>query len=201
MQQQCFEAIETLTRAAEYCDEETGTHVNRISYYTSKLAEHLGMDNMWCENIFYASPMYDLGKLAIPDKILLKPGKFTNEEWEIMKSRTTHGYRMINNNKSPYLQMGAEIALSHHEYWEGSGYPYGLVGEKIPLPARLMMICDVYDVLRSQRLYKSSMNHNDAVNVMRNSDKRIQVNEFDPTVYNAFLVCSDTFEDIYENCR
>ena len=138
------ETIATMTRAAAYKDEETGAHVARISFYTVELAQALGLDSEFCDTIHYASPMHDVGKIAIPDAILLKPGGFEPHEWEIMKTHAALGGKLLRGTDSPYLVMGAEIADGHHERWDGGGYPLGLAGEAIPLSARIMQICDVY---------------------------------------------------------
>jgi putative two-component system response regulator len=142
------ETILTMTRAAEHKDTDTGSHISRISFYCQELAAALGMSSNFCDEIFYGSPMHDIGKIGIPDHILLKPGGLTPEEWTIMKTHTTLGAQILTKSKSPYLKMGAEIAQNHHERWDGGGYPAGLKGEAIPISARIMNICDVYDALR-----------------------------------------------------
>ena len=149
-----LETIFTMTRAAEHRDEDTGAHVQRISYYSREFARLLGKDKAYTDQIFFASPMHDIGKIGIPDHILLKPGGFEPAEWEIMKGHAAMGAKILGSSKSPYLQMGAEIALNHHERWDGGGYPAGKQGEAIPLSARIMNICDIYDALRSKRPYK-----------------------------------------------
>jgi len=193
-----LEAIFTLMRAAEYRDDETGAHVKRISYYTRVLAEGLGMDKDFCNMIFYASPMHDIGKIGTPDRILLKPGGFTPEEWEIMKQHTVTGDRILADTTSPYLKMGREIALGHHERWDGGGYPAGLKGEAIPLPARIMQIADVYDALRSRRPYKPSFDHIRAVEIICKGDGRTAPTHFDPEILNAFRKQSNTLNEIFE---
>lgn len=197
VRQQCIETVITLTRAAEYRDENTGNHVSRISHYTATLAERLGMDEQFRDHIFYASPMHDIGKLAIPDHILLKPGPLTGDEWEIMKTHTTLGREILGTHSTPYLAMGAQIAQSHHEYWDGSGYPHGLKGEAIPLAARMMTVCDVYDALRSKRPYKTNTSHEETLHTMRHGDARVRPEQFDPEIMNAFFACHDRFEQIY----
>ena len=157
LQESYLETIFTMTRAAEHKDEDTGAHVQRISYYSRELARMLGLDEEFVDKIFFASPMHDIGKIGIPDHILLKPGSLTPDEWEIMKGHTSMGAKILGNSKSPYLKMGAEIALNHHERWDGGGYPNGKRGEAIPLTARIMNICDVYDALRSKRPYKPAL--------------------------------------------
>jgi putative two-component system response regulator len=197
VRQHCIETVLTLTRAAEYRDETTGNHVNRISHYTAALAERLGMDSVFRDQIFYASPMHDIGKLAIPDHILLKPAPLTPNEWEIMKTHTTLGREILNGNNSPYLAMGAEIAMYHHEFWDGSGYPTGRTGDMIPLPARIMGICDVYDALRSKRPYKKPHTHDEAIAAITRGDDRVRPEKFDPEVLNSFVSCQGEFAQIY----
>jgi len=193
------EAIYTLMRAAEYRDDETGAHVKRISYYTVALAEILGMDARFCDTIHYASPMHDIGKIGIPDHILLKPKGFTPKEWEIMKSHTTIGADILKDQTSPYLQMGHDIALSHHERWDGDGYPQGIKGEAIPLPARIMQICDVYDALRSKRPYKPAFDHDKAMHIITKGDGRTDPSHFDPEILAAFESSADDLETIFDS--
>lgn len=197
VRQQCIETVLTLTRAAEYRDETTGNHVSRVSHYSATLSEYLGMDSTFRDQIFYASPMHDIGKLAIPDHILLKPGPLEPNEWEIMKTHTTLGREILLGNNSNYLEMGADIALHHHELWDGTGYPAGLSGERIPLAARIMGICDVYDALRSKRPYKSAHTHDETMSIIRTGDRRIRPGQFDPQILDAFFTCSHQFKQIY----
>ncbi|HJP60348.1 MAG TPA: HD domain-containing phosphohydrolase [Gemmatimonadaceae bacterium] len=192
------ETIETLTRAASYKDEETGAHVRRISFYTQELAVALGMNPAFCETIHYASPMHDIGKLAIPDAILRKTGPLTAEEWSVMKSHTTIGAQLVGAGSSPYLQMGAEIALHHHERWNGGGYPAGLKGERIPFSARIMNICDQYDALRSVRSYKKAFAHETVVEIITTGDGRTMPAHFDPDVLAAFKRSAKRFLEIFE---
>ncbi|MES0371376.1 MAG: HD domain-containing phosphohydrolase [Mariprofundaceae bacterium] len=193
------EGLYMLMRAAEYRDDETGAHIRRISYYTKALAGSLGMESQYCETIFLASPMHDIGKIGIPDQILLKPGPFDPHEWNLMKRHTTIGAEILAGGSSPYMQMGHEIALSHHERWDGSGYPHNLAGEDIPLSARIMSICDIYDALRSKRPYKSAFNHAKAIRIIRDGDERIKCSHFDPAVLEAFLSKSADFGEIYDS--
>jgi len=191
------ESIDTLMRAAEYRDDDTGAHVRRISYYTKVLAETMEMDGEFCECIFYASAMHDIGKIGTPDHILLKPGGFTPEEWEIMKTHTVIGGNILAGNSSPYLQMGEEIALAHHERWDGGGYPFGLKGEAIPVAARIMQLADVYDALRSERPYKKAFDHAKSLEIITQGDGRTNPSHFDPDVLAAFVNCADTMNDIF----
>ena len=192
------ETIATMTRAASYKDEETGAHVARISFYSVELAQVLGLDSEFRDTIHYASPMHDVGKIAIPDAILGKPGKFEPHEWEIMKTHAALGAKMLRGSDSPYLVMGAEIAGGHHERWDGGGYPLGLAGEAIPLPARIMNICYQYDALRSKRPYKPAFTHERALEIITVGDGRTMPSHFDPAVLEAFKGCVGRFRDIFE---
>jgi putative two-component system response regulator len=193
-----LETIFTMVRAAEYKDENTGAHVQRISYSSRELARLLGLDQEFVEKIFFASPMHDIGKIGIPDQILLKPEVLTPEEWEVMKGHTLMGAKILGNSKSPYLKMGAEIALNHHERWDGGGYPNGKRAEAIPLAARIMNICDVYDALRSKRPYKPAFDHLKTVDIMMSGDGRTQPGHFDPLILAAFKQNHPVFQDIFE---
>jgi putative two-component system response regulator len=191
------ETIETLARAAAYKDEASGAHVQRISHYAAELACAMGMNAAFCETIRYASQMHDIGKIAIPDSILLKVGPLTHDEWEVMKTHTTLGARLLARGDSPYLQMGAEIALNHHERWDGGGYPQGLKGQHIPISARILNICDQYDALRSARPYKKALSHEAAFEVLTVGDDRTLLAHFDPDILLAFRRCEARFREIY----
>ncbi len=191
------DTIYTMVKAAEYKDEDTGSHVQRISFFCLELSEHLGMDKAFCDLIFYASAMHDVGKIGIPDAVLLKPGSFDEAEWAMMKTHCALGAKILHKGSSPYVTMGAEIALSHHERWDGSGYPSGLVGEAISLPARIVMLCDQYDALRSRRPYKAPMSHERASAVIMSGDGRTEPAHFDPAVLAAFTQVRDRFDAIY----
>ena len=191
------ESIFTLIRSAEFRDDETGEHVKRISHYSHELAKQMGLDKEFCDLIFYASPMHDIGKIGIPDHILLKTGSLERAEWTIMKSHTTIGAKILANNSSPYLKMGYDIALGHHERWDGSGYPGCLREEAIPLPARIMQLADVYDALRSKRPYKPAFEHAKAIDIILKGDGRTLPAHFDPAVLEAFRLRADTMEEIF----
>ena len=195
-----FDTTMTIMRAAEFRDEETGAHIKRISFYCKLLAEELGMDKEFIETIHYASPLHDVGKIGIPDNILLKPGKHDADEWLVMQSHASLGASILGHGRgnSPYTQMGAEIALTHHERWDGTGYPRGLAGEHIPLPGRIMAICDVYDALRSKRPYKPVYNHEETMGIILKGDGRTMPTHFDPAVIECFGNNAKVFNDIFE---
>jgi len=198
LQESYLETIFAMTRAAEYKDEDTGAHVQRISYYSRELARLLGMDEAFVDRIFFASPMHDIGKIGIPDHILLKPEGFTPDELKIMKGHASMGAAILGNSKSPLLQMAAEIALNHHESWDGMGYPSGKRGDAIPLTARIMTICDVYDALRSKRPYKPAFDHLKAMDIIEHGDARTDAGQFDPVVFIAFRQNHQLFRNIFE---
>ncbi|WP_283743478.1 HD domain-containing phosphohydrolase [Sideroxydans sp. CL21] len=198
LQENYLETIFAMTRAAEHKDEDTGAHVKRISYYCRDLAKLLGMNDAFVDNIFFSSPMHDVGKIGIPDHILLKPGGFTPDEWEIMKGHAAMGSEILGNSKSPYLRMGAEIALNHHERWDGGGYPNGKRGEEIPIAARIMNICDIYDALRSKRPYKPAFDHQKTVDIISNGDGRTMPEHFDPDIFSAFKQNHEAFNAVFE---
>ncbi len=149
-----LEIVHRLAQAAEHRDNETGSHIVRMSHYAVVLGRAAGMNEEECDILLHATPMHDVGKLGIPDRILLKPGKLDADEWEIMKQHTVIGAQLLSNSQSPVLQMGEAIALTHHERWDGSGYPNLLAGEDIPLVGRICAIADVFDALSSKRCYK-----------------------------------------------
>ena len=195
------DTVLTLVRAAEHKDEGTGPHVKRIGHYCRMLATAMNFHPEVEDAMFHASPMHDIGKIGIPDNVLLKAGSLTPEEWSIMKTHCALGASILASGTSPYVRMGAEIAQNHHERWDGSGYPNGLKGGEIPLSARIMQICDVYDALRCKRPYKPEMDHSRAVEIITKGDGRTLPGHFDPQVLECFRTHVDQFARIYDLYR
>ena len=178
-----IDTIHRLVLAAEYKDEDTGAHIVRMSYYSALIAEKLGLQAKDVQNILYAAPMHDVGKIGIPDSILMKPGKLTEEEFDLMKIHTTIGAKILANSKSKILQVAEQIALSHHEKWNGKGYPLGLSGDDIPLAGRIVALADVFDALTSKRPYKNPFPVKVAIDII----KKERGQHFDPDVVDIFL--------------
>jgi response regulator RpfG family c-di-GMP phosphodiesterase len=187
--------IGALARAAEANDEDTGNHITRVNQYARALAVTLSLPDYLTEIIGYSAQMHDVGKIHIHPDILRKPGPLTPEEWTVMKQHTIYGRNILGD--SPRLAVAAQIAIAHHENWDGSGYPYGLKEEEIPLPARIVQVADVYDALRSRRTYKNAYSHEQAMKTMNEGDERTRPQHFDPIVLQAFNDVEHIFEKIY----
>ena len=183
IQETQLEIIKRLGIAGEYRDNDTGEHVSRVSQNCQLLAKNLGYDEYFCQNILHASPLHDVGKIGISDLILLKPEKLKVEEFEKMKEHTIIGYKILRNHHSPIMKMASIIALTHHEKYDGSGYPKGLKANKIPIEGRIVAICDVYDALTSKRVYKKAWSQKEAIEyITKESGKH-----FDPLLVKEFL--------------
>lgn len=201
--------IFALARLAESRDIETGEHLNRIRNYSRLIGERLAkktpyfdyINEDYLRNLYYSSPLHDIGKVGIPDRILLKPGRLTEEEFEIMKKHTLIGGKtledaekelVIGNRKESFLSMGKNIAYYHHERWDGKGYPFGLSGDSIPLSARIVAVADVYDAMTNKRVYKDPLPHKEAVEIIISEKGK----QFDPLIIEVFKECIDDFYQI-----
>jgi putative two-component system response regulator len=177
-----LQIIRRLGRAAEFKDNETGNHVIRMSHYARLTALALGMQEARADLLFHAAPMHDVGKIGIPDNILLKPGKLDAQEWEVMRQHPQMGADIIGQHKDALLEAAYSVALTHHEKWDGSGYPHGLRGEEIPLFGRIVAIADVFDALTTARPYKSAWSVEEALSHIQASAGQ----HFDPGLMAAF---------------
>lgn len=186
-----LEIIRHLGRAAEYKDEETGKHVIRMSHYSHILGNALGLAEIECEELLNAAPMHDVGKIGIPDHILLKPGKLNDEEMKVMRTHTILGAEIIGEDDSELLRLAASIALTHHEKWDGSGYPNSLAGEDIPLEGRIVAIADVFDALTTKRPYKEAWPVEKAVSFIQDQSGK----HFDPMIVSLF---EDKLQELLE---
>lgn len=192
------EVVQRLSAAAELRDSDTGMHNKRLGIYAPCLAKELGMDKNFIESISFAAPLHDIGKIGIWDNILLKPGRLSEEEFEIMKTHTITGANILSQSKHEKIRMTESIALTHHERWDGSGYPRGLKGEEIPIEGRIVAICDQYDALRSKRPYKPSLSHYRTMEILTKGDGRTKPDYFDPEVLQAFIRVSSRFDEIFK---
>ena len=193
-----LEVIERLAKASEYRDDQTGMHVKRMSHFSKALGRAHGLGSEDCDMLFYAASMHDLGKIGIPDKILLKPGKFNSEEREVMNKHAEIGAKILSGGSSKLLQMASLIALTHQEKWDGTGYPQGLKENEIPVWSRIVAICDVFDALTMERPYKKAWSAEDALVKIKNDSGK----HFDPNLVNCFsgiyseiLLIKDKYKD------
>ena len=185
LQRTRLEIIQRLGRAAEYKDNETGHHVMRMSHYSQLIAQAMGKSERWCEKLLHAAPMHDIGKIGIPDAIMLKPGKLTDDEFDVMKTHPRIGAEILGNSTAELMVMAKNVALYHHEKWNGSGYPERLSGKDIPLEARIVALADVFDALTSERPYKRAWSVEEACEYIHDS----RGEHFDPEVVEAFDQC------------
>jgi len=192
-----LDTIERLAIAAEYKDKDTAIHIRRMSRYCYFLARKLNLTPKESEIILHASPMHDVGKMGIPDAILLKPGKLDEQEWEIMKQHTDISARILGGSSSELLQAGEIIAMTHHEKWDGSGYPKGLKGAEIPIMGRICAIADVFDALTSKRPYKEAFSNEKALEIMKEGKGKA----FEPELLDLFFANFDEVKAIQQEIK
>ena len=187
-----MEVIRQLGRAAEYKDNETGTHILRMSAYTKLIAQKIGLDNVKTELLFLSAPMHDIGKIGTPDYILRKEGPLTPEEWAIVKEHPKQGSKIIGKHQSSLFETARLVALTHHERFDGTGYPAGLKGYDIPLAGRIVAVADVFDALISERPYKHAWSLEQVVDYLVTQKGK----HFDPDIVDAFLACMPQIKEI-----
>ena len=187
-----------LTRACAFRDHETGEHVQRLGHYATLIGKHLRWPEDQLDLLGKAAPMHDLGKIAIPDAILTKTGPLSAEEWKIMESHTTIGAQLLDGSESPLMEMAREVALTHHERWDGTGYPARLKGEAIPKCGRIVMLADQYDALRSKRSYKPAFSHVETFRILMKGDGRTEPCHFDPLILECFGDLHKEFRRIFD---
>jgi PAS domain S-box-containing protein len=195
-----LEIIHVLTRTAEYRDKHTANHIKRIGVVSKYIAGRLGMSDTFCQDIEHASAMHDIGKIGIPDSILLKESALTAEEFNIIKQHTTIGADLLDTHTSnKVIVLGKEIALNHHENWDGTGYPAELSGTRIPLTARIVAFADNYDALRSGRPYRKGLSHDKVSEILVSGDGRTEPSQFDPAILKIFRSNHEAFDGMFND--
>ena len=188
-----------LMQAAKFRDNETGVHLRRISRLCGEMARHLGWSETEIHLLQKASALHDIGKIGISDSILRKRGPLDDDEWKAMQQHTVIGAQLLDGSQSTLLQWAREIALSHHERWDGSGYPFGLEAHEIPMRARLVTICDHYEALRSVRPYKPAYDHETVCEILLRGDGKTRPQHFDPDLLDLFVHIHERFEVIWDD--
>ncbi len=189
-------SISLLAKAAEIHDEETGNHIIRVNEYCYFVAKTRGLPAQFCDDIHYSAQLHDVGKMSVDSAVLKKRGPLNPAEREEMDKHTIYGYQIL--SAAPRLQLGAEIALYHHERWDGTGYPRGISGADIPISARIVQLADIYDALRSTRPYKNAFTHAETVDIITKGDARVSPNHFDPDLLALFKNNHDAFDGIWQ---
>lgn len=194
-----FETVRRLVEASQARDSETGAHLERMQRYVAALGKRLGWSDLRTHQTSLAASLHDIGKIAIPDEVLRKRGALDDAEWALMKRHTEIGARLLTGSPSPILQIAESIARTHHERWDGTGYPLGLAAEAIPIEGRIVMLADQYDALRSPRSYKEPLGHVETIEILTRGDERTRPEHFDPEILVLFLALEGEFEAIYDS--
>lgn len=194
-----MDTIERLVAVSEYKDQKNVSHITRIGLFSELFGKEIGFTNDEADTILYASPLHDIGKVGIPSQILLKPGDLSEAEFNLMKNHTTIGADLLKGAKSKYLQMAHDIALTHHEKYDGSGYPRGLKEDDIPIEGRIVKLADTYDALRSLRPYKAPFAHKEVLEIISKGNERVMPKHFDPVLLEAFTDNHKKFDEIYNS--
>jgi putative two-component system response regulator len=192
-----LETLHILGKAAEFKDQETGLHVVRVAHYAGLIARMIGLDRASQDAVFHSSALHDIGKIGIPDSILVKPGRLSDEEFRIMQTHTTNGHGILEKSESSYLLTGALIALTHHERYDGTGYPMGIAGAEIPLYGRIVCVADVFDALTTRRPYKEPWSLERSFALLESEKGK----QFDPMLVEAFTANARQVEQIYRDHR
>lgn len=192
-----LDTIYRLSLAAEFKDEDTGAHIKRMAHFATAIAKQMGLGETTVETILYAAPMHDIGKIGVPDNILLKPGKLDSDEWVIMKQHTTFGAKILEGSDDEFLKLAEIIALSHHEKWDGSGYPKGLKGTEIPVPGHITAVADVFDALTTERPYKKAFSLEKSFGIIEKSSGT----HFNPEIVDIFFAIKDEILSIKETYK
>lgn len=191
--------ISALARASEAHDDDTGNHILRVNEYSKIIAEALGLSRKEVDTLHYSAQMHDVGKVMIPAEIIRKPTGLTPEEFDMIKKHTVYGVKILGTSSK--LSVAREVALYHHEKYDGSGYPAGLKGDNIPITGRIVMLADIYDALRSKRPYKPPFSHTKAVSIIAEGDGRTNPGQFDPSILAYFKQKAHLFDDIWESLK
>jgi response regulator RpfG family c-di-GMP phosphodiesterase len=195
------DTVVRLLRASRFRDQETGVHIWRVGLYSKMVAEAMGLGKRDAEILYRAAPLHDVGKIGVPDLILRKPGKLNPAEWLMMREHTRIGAQLLEGSHAPVIEAAHSVAFTHHENFDGSGYPRGLRGEEIPLMGRIVRLADVYDALRMERPYKTTLTHEEASAIILRGDGRTSPSHFDPRLLEVFCQIHATFDFIYNRCR
>ena len=198
LKEHVLETIVLLKRITAFRDNETAEHVERIGSFSCRLAMELGLPDEFCRDIYYASQLHDIGKIGIPDSLIYKEDSLTEEEFDVIKKHTLIGNEVLRHKKEEIFEMARQVALHHHERWDGTGYPEGLAGHDIPLSARIVSIADQYDALRSSRPYKRGLTHNETCEILLIGDGRTMPGHFDPEILSKFVDINMEIETLFD---